>query len=64
MADEADNAHVTEQHNLEASLSFRKPIESVEPTGRCNYCGLAVELPKLYCDGACATKHASKKRSR
>lgn len=56
----------TERMAVEEELRRRevRPADPVQPTGLCHYCEAEVRHPKKFCDGDCASAHATEQRIR
>lgn len=68
MADQFDQASDMEMAERESHIQHRlaHPVKcNVLAKGFCLYCGDDFDLnsPKLYCDGICADRHASRMKS-
>ena len=68
MADQFDQASDREMADRETAIAAqlaRRPACNILAKGSCLYCGDDFELnsPKLYCDGICADRHASRMKS-
>lgn len=68
MADQFDQASDREMNDRDSAIAYRlaNPVKcNVLAKGFCLYCGDDFELnsPKLYCDGICADRHASRMKS-
>lgn len=53
MADDVDNAQITEQHALDAAM--RRRHAALIPMGRCYSCEAIVGDGRRFCDKDCAT---------
>lgn len=68
MADQFDQASDREMDDRDAAIAYRlaHPVKaSASAKGFCLYCRDDFEpgSPKLYCDGICADRHASRLKS-
>lgn len=59
-----DDVDVTteREEKMMALLRRRVPVNELEPTGGCHWCGEPVEHPKKFCDQLCAEDFENHKR--
>lgn len=58
MANELDHAQDVEQRLMDLKINAaRKAGSTLRYTAECHWCSEPVEMPRLFCNGYCASEH-------